>query len=207
MKNKKTTRNKQVILVCKFCNKSFTKPYGKRNRIFCGVECQHKARKGVRRPFMSEITKRRMANMSIEERALHSLKISKAKKGIPNLKQRGENNHLWKGGRMSRYSLTTQIRKSKEYILWRTHCFQRDNYTCQGCGKRKCILNVDHIIPFSFILQMKNIASFKDAVNCYDLWDIRNGRTLCEHCHKLTPTYGNKIFNYKNEKRETAGVV
>lgn len=74
------------------------------------------------------------------------------------------------------------LRGTNDYKEWRTLVFERDNYTCQFCGKTKCELNADHIIPFAYLVSQ----------DMY-LWDIKNGRTLCVECHRKTPTYGKNI--------------
>lgn len=30
--------------------------------------------------------------------------------------------------------------------------------------------------------------------NNLPVWDVENGKTLCEDCHKLTNNYGRKLF-------------
>ena len=95
--------------------------------------------------------------------------------------QKGENNSNWKGGVTPLYK---QIRKSKEYKLWRKAVFEKDNYTCIWCGVRggcgrKVILNADHIKPFALFPELR--------------FAIDNGRTLCIDCHKKTDTYGVNI--------------
>ena len=35
---------------------------------------------------------------------------------------------------------------------------------------------------------MENIKNRYDAKDCYVLWGIENGRTLCENCHKESPS-------------------
>jgi len=85
----------------------------------------------------------------------------------------GENHPCWKGGVTPLYK---KIRKSPEYILWRTSVFERDNYTCTICGLVGGKLNADHIKPFALYPELR--------------LSIDNGRTLCEPCHKKTPTWG-----------------
>ncbi len=104
----------------------------------------------------------------------------------------GEKNHFWKGGKTK---LSQQIRNSAEYSFWRKQIFERDNYTCQQCGRRtkkgdKVIIEADHIYPFSKILDDYDITSIEEAISCEKLWDIENGRTLCRDCHKNTETWG-----------------
>lgn len=113
----------------------------------------------------------------------------------------GVNNGSWKGGVTK---LKNKIRMLPEYAIWRTEVYKRDNYTCTICGNKsqkgnKVILNCDHIIPFSKIVEEYNIASIEDAVSCQELWDTENGRTLCYDCHLKTETYG---FNYEHHKRK-----
>ncbi|MCK9371073.1 HNH endonuclease [Candidatus Dojkabacteria bacterium] len=98
----------------------------------------------------------------------------------------GKNNPNWKGGTTE---LSFQIRHSYVYNEWRRQIFQRDDYTCQRCGKRGVILQADHIKPFSVILKQNNIKTLLDAINCVELWDLNNGRTLCLDCHKKTDSY------------------
>ena len=104
----------------------------------------------------------------------------------------GENNHFWKGGKTK---LSLQIRNSAEYSFWRKQIFEKDNYTCQICGRKnkkgdKVIIEVDHIYPFSKILDDFDITSIEEAISCEKIWDIENGRTLCRECHKKTETWG-----------------
>ena len=80
---------------------------------------------------------------------------------------------------------------------WRDFVFKRDDYTCQICFKRGGKLEADHIVPFSYILKKNNITTIEEAIECAELWDINNGRTLCVDCHKKTNTYGLGTKNYK----------
>ena len=91
---------------------------------------------------------------------------------------KGENNCNWKGGITP---INMKIRGSKEYKLWRTAVFERDDYTCIWCGQVGGELNADHIKPFSLFPELR--------------FAIDNGRTLCEPCHRTTDTYGGKSRN------------
>lgn len=99
-----------------------------------------------------------------------------------------ENHNWWNGGITPTRKL---IWHSKEFQFWRKSIFERDDYTCQFCKQKGGKLQVDHFpITFSEILEMRNIQSLEDAIMCDEMWDTDNGRTLCEDCHRLTPTYG-----------------
>lgn len=123
-------------------------------------------------------------------------KISKLFKGKKQSKEfieiranalRGPKNPLWKGNQ----PLVEKIRKCYKYIDWRNQIYERDKFACQLCGDNKGgNLNADHIIPFSFILKKNSIDSVEKALKCFELWDVKNGRTLCYDCHRNTKTFG-----------------
>jgi hypothetical protein len=107
--------------------------------------------------------------------------------GILRPHMQGKNSHLWRGGTTT---LTNQIRGCAKYTLYRKQCFERDNYTCTNCHKKKGgNLEADHIISFAQILDFYKITTFEQALKCPLLWDLRNARTLCHNCHSKTPTY------------------
>lgn len=70
-------------------------------------------------------------------------------------------------------------------------------YTCLHCNRIGYNLNADHIVPLSYLIKENNIKTLEDAYSCEKLWDINNGRTLCEDCHKQTDTWAGKAINYQ----------
>ena len=104
----------------------------------------------------------------------------------------GKKNRWWLGGRTS---LGETIRRCMKNRIWREAVFKRDGYACLQCDAKNgqgktVILNADHIKPFAKILSENSIISVETAMECEELWDISNGRTLCLDCHKETDTYG-----------------
>lgn len=95
--------------------------------------------------------------------------------GKHNFIVRGENHPNWKGGvskinRPERHYLMETL----EYKMWRRQVFERDNYICQICNRKKEIsgkLHADHKIPW--IIDEKR------------RFDVSNGQTLCIDCHLL----------------------
>lgn len=114
--------------------------------------------------------------------------------------RRGKDCHFWKGGITP---LRTLIKRSYKYRQWRSDVFTRDDFTCQICGQRGGRLNADHIKSFSLILEENKIKTIEDALGCEELWNINNGRTLCEDCHWETDNFGNKArISYQTRRRE-----
>lgn len=61
-------------------------------------------------------------------------------------------------------------RRTREYIDWRTNVFTRDDFTCQICGQVGGNLNAHHIKPFAKYKKLR--------------FELTNGITLCESCHR-----------------------
>lgn len=111
-------------------------------------------------------------------------------------KRSGQYASRWKGGISY---LNLRIRQSAEYVTWRSKVYYRDNYTCTLCGRNRkndntTRLNADHIKAFSILLKENNIKTTEQAINCTNLWEVNNGRTLCVDCHKKTDNYGSKAM-------------
>lgn len=115
----------------------------------------------------------------------------------------GDRNPMWKGGITP---ISKKLRNSYEYKTWRSAVYSRDNYTCQDCNKKDEVagkLNCHHIIPFSTLLSVNKIKTYEDGISTLELWDINNGVTLCEPCHKKTDSYlkGGNIFKRKRNNK------
>lgn len=91
--------------------------------------------------------------------------------------KKGSLNHFWNGGITP---ISVQIRKSREYKIWRKTVFEKDDYICQSCSRKGGKLHADHIKPFFLFKELR--------------LEISNGRTLCVDCHRQTETYGNKLY-------------
>lgn len=100
------------------------------------------------------------------------------KERITNKFEPGEKHWNWKGGTTPKNKL---VRQSYKFKTWRQQIFERDNFTCQVCGKRGGELHPDHILPFSLFPEHR--------------FELDNGRTLCRECHIKTPTWGHAANN------------
>jgi hypothetical protein len=79
----------------------------------------------------------------------------------------GEFHWNWQGGKTP---VNQRERSSKEYADWRKAVFERDNFTCQMCGQVGGGLQAHHIKQWS--------------TNVDERYQVSNGVTLCEKCHK-----------------------
>ena len=111
---------------------------------------------------------------------------------IKNGSARGNKNPNWKGGKTKPL---IAVKNLTVYKRWRQAVFIRDSFRCVFC-KSKEEINTDHIKPLSIIFRDNGIDSIEKALECTDLWDITNGRTLCAKCHRKTRTYAWRVFNY-----------
>lgn len=126
--------------------------------------------------------------------------LSNSQKGIPRTeevinkiklttlgKYKGKENPNWKGGITS---VTSKIRNSFENKQWRSKVFIRDDFTCRKCGdKNGGNIEAHHIKSFSILVKevKKAMPLFDIITSCKlytPMWNIDNGITLCENCHK-----------------------
>jgi len=201
-----------VCKTCLMCNMSFIVPACRdKTAKFCSVECYHKSPKVKKVSTKIEMicemcqtryevhpcrrTKTRFCSRSCQGAKIGKFNIGKARnKGIkrPDVSEynkthirKREQHWGWNPNRNEQLE-KLRIRTSSVYEQWRNEVMKKDNYICQFCGKRGGYLEVDHIKKFSHILKENNITSLEEAIMCVELWDIKNGRTLCRPCHILT---------------------
>lgn len=156
----------------------------KKGRQFCSTYCANTFRIGKSHTGGAGIS---IALKGKPKSFEHIEKVANANRGKKRPQMSGVNHPRWNG----LTPLKEQIRKSFENKQWKYFCFKRDKNKCTQCGSSKNI-EVDHIVPFSFIIKTKNIKTLEEAIMCSELWDTNNGRTLCRPCHKKTDTYGEK---------------
>jgi len=90
---------------------------------------------------------------------------------------KGENHWNWQGGTSRGYKTGYY---SLKYKNWRRKVFERDSFTCQGCGGIGYI-TAHHIKSFAHYPKLR--------------FNVKNGLTLCESCHALTDNYKGKARN------------
>ena len=183
---------------CKTCGSKFTKKVNVSKKkwetmMYCSKSCVNKNRRHTQRGPLSEERKQHLSNL-LKGRCCNTGRthIKKGQrlspetefkkgmvsynKGKPNPRFQGANNPKWKGGITPEH---LRVRWSTEMKNWRKQIFERDNYTCQLCGKHGGNLNADHIKPFALYPELR--------------FDLSNGRTLCVSCHRNTDTYGKNL--------------
>jgi len=69
-----------------------------------------------------------------------------------------------------------RVRMSSVYSSWRRSIFIRDEFTCTECGKKNIYIVAHH---------KKSFAHYPDL-----RFDLNNGKTLCDECHKKTDNFG-----------------
>ena len=107
----------------------------------------------------------------------------------------GKKHWCWKGGITP---LMVRIRRCARYKAWVKAVFERDNYICQLCKKRGRDLQADHCPKmFCDVIAENKIKTFEEAINCKELWNITNGRTLCKSCHRKTFKFKGNQFVLK----------
>lgn len=99
---------------------------------------------------------------------------------------KGKRHWNWRGGTSK---LRDRIEALPKYKKWRKSVFEKDKYTCQKCKIKGKRIQPHHKKELSQILKENHIKTIKLAKECKELWDTKNGKTLCIPCHKQTRSY------------------
>jgi len=171
---------------CIDCNKELPYRYSYRKNIRC-KSCWYKFHRGSNhinwkggevkkncltcgKEFWTKPSSIKKGNGKYCSSKCYGLSEEMRKKASKNNK--GEKSHWWKGGISP---INRRLRASRRFKHWREAVFLRDNWTCWICDKRGSVkLHPHHLKKFS------DYPKFR--------FDINNGLTLCEFCHK---TYTN----------------
>lgn len=120
----------------------------------------------------------------------------------------GENNPAYKDGR---YPINESIRGLENYKNWRKEVYTRDNFECIKCGENKGNnLQAHHTKAFAILLseflkEYDQFSSLEDketlirlATKYKPFWNVDNGQTLCEDCHRAIKKY--TMYEIKKNK-------
>lgn len=158
-------KNPPVIKICGNCGKEFRSSPSAYAQ-FCSKSCSYKSDK--RNEKISQIMSASWGSQ--EGRNIHMTGIRERSnstewKSSPHF-QRGENNPKYKGNRNERNIANGRY----EYKQWHKQVLQKDNFTCQKCGKRGGKLEAHHIKEWAIYPELR--------------YDVSNGNAVCVSCHK-----------------------
>ena len=189
----------KIKKICLVCNKGFEVPPSWSKRKLCSKECFKKEMKG--RKSWSKGKKLHYPVWNKGKKGVMPIPWNKDKKLI---KTSGKNHWNWKGGTTPLYE---SIRKLFENKQWKKKVFARDDFTCQECFLRSGKIEVHHKNSFSnifneFLKEYSQFSPIEDretllrlAITYKPFWDLENGKTLCEDCHKETDNYFRRCKN------------
>jgi len=177
---------------CQICQKQlYRRPSDlKRYKAVCCVGCRSELYK--KRPpspnlklgrekgtnHLEGIPKSKASNKKRSESHKKWCKENPKKVKARGVKCRAEKHYKWKGGSSG---LNKSIRTMHENRKWMEAVKKRDN-NCKHCGSIK-ELESHHIIPLAMLIEQHKITNRDEARECKELWDIKNGITLCRKCH------------------------
>ena len=184
--------NKWSQKECIYCHKKFTYRTKQKKRKCCSLSCVSKY--GIKIRHRRTSVKR---NCLICQKEIYicpaRIKLGRGKFcskrchiqwQINNAKY-DEEAFGWKNGLSPLYK---KIRATAKYREWQRNILERDGFKCIFCHNTEH-LETDHIKSFAAIILAYNIKTVKDSVLCKELFDLKNGRTLCHNCHLETPNY------------------
>ena len=190
-------QKRQIQKECTFCKKLVTDRASRFQRarmIFCGTDCLYKwqivwkakfpvlhDKKWCEQQYKEKSLKKIAESIGCGETVVY--KWFKRHEIVLDRRQwiSGSKHYFWKNGITE---LARAIRTSQKYKRWRSEVLAQNKLICKLCGSLEK-LEVDHIKKFKFILIDNNIQSLLEASSCSELWDVSNGRILCQKCNKI----------------------
>lgn len=139
------------------------------------------AKYGAENVFASEIVKQKISDYwqtnfgvagptQLDECKEKTRETCMKKYGVPNVgaafPMRGSDSPRWKGG----VAHHRQERSTFEYRNWRDGVYGRDHYFCRICGQHSGRLEAHHLFDWKRYPELR--------------YNVDNGVTLCESCHK-----------------------
>jgi 5-methylcytosine-specific restriction endonuclease McrA len=96
--------------------------------------------------------------------------------------------------------LKLKIRNTTKYLNWRLSILKRDNFTCKICHvgikeNKSLRLEVHHAKTFDDICKENNVTTVEQALGCEELWNTKNGVSICYSCHKDVEKLRTKLRN------------
>ena len=100
------------------------------------------------------------------------------------------------------------IRNSEKYRQYKRAVLKRNKFICVMCKREKVYLELDHYPKgFSELLKENNISNIEEAINCENLWNMDNGRSLCQPCHETTKSFPKQLAGKRKKFLYRHGVL
>jgi 5-methylcytosine-specific restriction endonuclease McrA len=85
-------------------------------------------------------------------------------------------------------------------LNWRLSILKRDNFTCKIChasvkDDKSLRLEVHHVKAFDDICKENNVTTVEQALDCKELWNTKNGVSICYSCHRDVEKLRTKLRN------------
>lgn len=152
-------RIEKVKRICRVCGKEFyvyPSTLKKDGCFYCSMVC---SRIGFKKIMIESGRGSGAKGKHWKHTKEYNEKLSKSRIGILN--------PMWKGGLSL---IRSRYKRPYKHTIWRNKILERDNYTCQECGKKDGLLNAHHIQPWATNKKLRYL--------------LRNGVTLCFKCHQ-----------------------
>jgi uncharacterized Zn-finger protein len=178
------TLYKSSNIECSFCGKKMRRRNsGIKKNNYCSLDCKNKHKTLTHNKDVECVWCGTKFKKKLSDRKTKRVFCSRKCMGEWQSKFTiGENSYNWRDGVSS---VNSRIRALVKYSDWVKDIFKRDGFACQECGDKKGgNLNAHHKKQVSDIIKEFNLKEMIDILKCKELWDLKNGITLCEKCHQ-----------------------